>query len=272
MNVGTQGDLNEEGGGVPPVLPAGDLTEAPATVPPPDALMEELAVAPEAVTEPAASRRVFLITAGVAAGVLLFALAFFMAGFAAHAMLDDDDEGGANAAAVSLAGADDPSWGPDDAKVTIEAFSDFQCPYCKRFAEDTLPRLREEYGDRVRYVARDLPLASIHPIATSAAEAAGCADDQGVYWDYHDLLYQNQETLSAASLVEYAVDAGADELQFSDCLGSRENMAEVLLDVQDAQRRGVSSTPSFLVNGILVSGAQPYEFFQAIIDQQLAAE
>ena len=272
----TQDNPNAEGGGFPPASPTGELTEetAPATVPPPDALMDELAVAPEAegaATAAPPSRNVLLFS-GVAAAVLLFALAFFMGGFAAHALLDDDDNGGKSGTAASLAGADDPSWGPDGAKVTIEAFSDFQCPYCKKFAEDTLPRLKEEYGDRVRYVARDLPLASIHPVAVSAAEAAGCANDQGVYWDYHDLLYQNQETLSAASLVEYAVDAGADESRFSDCLGSRENMAEVLLDVQDAQRQGVSSTPSFLINGLLVSGAQPYEFFQAIIDQTLAAE
>lgn len=209
---------------------------------------------------------------GAAAAVLLFALVFFMAGFAAHAMLDDDEGGNPGGVAVSAARADDPSWGPEDAKVTIEAFSDFQCPYCKKFAEDTLPRLKEEYGDRVRYIARDLPLAGIHPVATSAAEAAGCANDQGVFWEYHDLLYANQETLSEDTLVEYAVDAGADESQFNECLASREKMAEVLLDVQDAQRQGVNSTPAFVINGLLVAGAQPYSLFQALIDQQLAAE
>lgn len=266
MNVEVEGDPGREGEALPVTEPTVDQIEEPAA---PES--DDAEVAPP---KSPSFRRTFLIAGGAAGLVALFAVAFFMAGFAAHAMLEDDEGGGGGSggSVASASLADDPSWGPEDAKVTIEAFSDFQCPYCKKFAEETLPRLKEEYGDRVRYIARDLPLASIHPVATAAAEAAACANDQGVYWEYHDLLYQNQSSLSEAALVEYAADAGADQTQFSDCLAARKQMAEVLLDMQDAQRQGVSSTPSFLINGLLLSGAQPYSLFQALIDQQLGPE
>ncbi|HSP54358.1 MAG TPA: thioredoxin domain-containing protein, partial [Dehalococcoidia bacterium] len=174
-----------------------DRPEAdPQVVPPPEVLMEELAALP-AAEEPAEQRaprrRPLLAVVAAAAGVLIFALAFFMAGFAAHAMLKD--EPGITAEANEMAAADDPSWGPEDAALTIEAFSDFQCPYCKKFAEQTLPRLKEAYGDKVRFIFRDLPLTNIHPVAAAAAQAGGCANDQGKFWEYHDLLYENQQSL-----------------------------------------------------------------------------
>ena len=259
--------------------PAG---EAPATEPVAEQQFKEAAESeaepPEekpgaGVPPPArAGRGRLLATAGVSAGVLLFALAFFMAGFAAHALIEDDSGSGSAEAAGSVGLADDPSWGPEDAKVTIEAFSDFQCPYCKQFAEETLPRLREEYGDRVHFIFRDLPLTSIHPTAALAAQAGGCANEQGRFWEYHDLLYANQEALSEATVSQYAGDAGLDVSQFSDCLTSNDMMVDVLLDMQDAKRQNVTSTPSFVINGLLVSGAQPYELFSALIDQALAAD
>lgn len=213
-----------------------------------------------------------LATAGVSAAVLIFALVFFMSGFVAHAILDDDPGSKSAEAAGSAALADDPSWGPDDAAVTIEAFSDFQCPYCKQFAEDTLPRLKDEYGDRVHFIFRDLPLTNIHPAAALAAQAGGCAQEQGRFWEYHDLLYSNQETLSEATITDYAGDAGLDISQFNECLTSNEKMVDVLLDMQDAERQGVRSTPSFVINGLMVAGAQPYELFAALIDQALGAD
>ena len=239
--VGTEPSAEEQGAGVPPVPPA-------------------------------SGRGRLLATAGVTAGVLIFALAFFMAGFAAHALLEDDSGGPSAEAAGSVGLADDPSWGPEDAKVTIEAYSDFQCPYCKKFAEETLPRLRSEYGDRVRFIFRDLPLTSIHPAAALAAQAGGCANAQGRFWEYHDLLYANQESLSEATVSQYAGEAGLDVSQFSDCLVSNDMMVDVLLDMQDAKRLGVTSTPSFVINGLVVSGAQPYELFAALIDQTLAEQ
>ena len=100
----------------------------------------------------------------------------------------------------------------------------------------------------------------------------GCAHEQGRFWEYHDLLYANQESLSEATIGEYAGDAGLDVSQFNGCLTSNEQMVDVLLDMQDAERQGVRSTPSFLINGLLLSGAQPYELFSALIDQALAAD
>jgi protein-disulfide isomerase len=241
--------------------------------PPPELLMEELAATPEPEEPAPRPRRLRTVTtiAAASAGVLVFALAFFMAGFAAHAILDDDEGGGALAAA-DISAADDPSWGPEDASVTIEAFSDFQCPYCKKFAEQTLPRLKEEYGDRVQFIFRDLPLTSIHPVAALAAQASGCAHDQGKFWEYHDLIYANQATLSEAALNDYAGQVGMDVSQFNDCLSSQHKMADVLLDMQYAQRHGVTSTPAFIINGVLISGAQPFELFAAVIDQSLEAQ
>jgi protein-disulfide isomerase len=251
-----------------------DSPEAGAQIVPPDALMEELAAAPQAEEPPAApgpSRRRPVVTAVVAsAAVLVFALAFFMAGFVAHAYLDDDDGGTGGETSVSL--SDDPAWGPEDAEVTIQAFTDFQCPFCKKFAEETLPRLRATYGDRVRFIFRDLPLTGVHPVAALAAQAGGCANDQGKFWEYHDILFANQASLSDATLTQYASQAGLDVSQFNECLSSQQKMADVLLDMQDAQRQGVNSTPAFVINGVLVSGAQPYELFAAVIDQSLAAQ
>lgn len=210
--------------------------------------------------------RPYVRTAVVTAAVCLFALAFFLAGFWVHALLDEDDGGSETSASAS----DDPAWGPEDAAVTIEEFADFQCPYCGAFARETLPAIREAYGGRVRYVFRDFPLVSIHEFARGASEAAQCAHEQGIFWEYHDLLFSNQKALAEADLKGYAELLGADMAKFNRCLDSGKNAWEVYLDIQDGNRVGVSSTPSFVINGILVSGALPFEQFQAIIDQALA--
>jgi protein-disulfide isomerase len=186
---------------------------------------------------------------------------------------DGGDEPTANpAAAVSSAADDDPTWGPDDASVVIVEFSDFQCPFCQRFATQTLPQIRDNYGDRVRYVFRDFPLSQIHPAAQKAAEAAQCAQEQGHFWEYHDLLFANQSALDATNLKSYAEQVGADAEEFNDCLESEKNQQEVLLDLQDGRDAGISGTPGFIVNGLLISGAQPYEQFQQVLDQLLAGE
>ena len=220
-----------------------------------------------------------LLTAAIAGGVLVFALAFFMAGFAARSLLDEgnggggsrNDSGGGSGDAITEGIAEhDPSWGPDDAPVLIQEFADFQCPYCGKFALQTYPRIKEAYGDQVRFVFRDFPLSTIHGSAQKAAEAAQCAQDQGLFWEYHDLLFANQDALADSDLRGYAEKVGADTGQFNDCLDSGKNAREVQMDMQDGQRSGVSGTPAFLINGLLVSGAQPFEQFQIAIDQALA--
>ncbi len=208
----------------------------------------------------------YLRTAAVSAAVLLFALAFFTAGYWIGDRRGGDENGGGMTASAS----DDPAWGPEDAAVTIEEFGDFQCPYCAQFARTTLPALREMYGDKVRYIFRDFPLVSIHPDAQKAAEAAQCAHEQGLFWEYHDHLFADQASLSVPDLKRYAEQVGANTNEFNECLDSGKNGWEALMDAQDGRRAGVTGTPAFLINGILLPGAVSFEQFQAIIDQALA--
>jgi len=225
---------------------------------------------------PGASRH--LMTAAIAAGVLLFALAFFMAGFGARTLLDEDGgsgggggDGGGNAAIAEGIAEHDPAWGPEDAAVVVQEFADFQCPYCGKFALQTYPQIKEAYGDKIRFVFRDFPLSSIHSSAQKAAEAGQCAQDQGLFWEFHDLLFENQSAISESDLRGYAQEVGADVNKFNDCLDSGRNAREVLADMQDGAKAGVTGTPAFLINDLLLSGAQPFAQFQQAIDQALAA-
>jgi protein-disulfide isomerase len=131
----------------------------------------------------------------------------------------------------------------------------------------------------VKYVFRDYPL-SFHQYAEKAAEAADCADEQGKYWEYHDLLFENQTAHNAtlqtdglegvlSTFKSYAADLGLDTATFDDCLDSGKYASEVQNDIQDGQAYGVSGTPAFFINGQLVSGAQPFSVFQQVIDAAL---
>jgi protein-disulfide isomerase len=161
-----------------------------------------------------------------------------------------------------------PAQGPADAKVTMVEFVDFECPFCGRYAHDTLPRIRREYGDRIRYVSRQFPL-EIHPDAPAAARAAVCAQEQGRYWQLHDLLFAHQDALGRRDLVRYAQQAGIDAAPFASCLRSDAAEALVQHDLADGRRYGVTGTPAFFVDGRLISGAQPYEQFKAALDAAL---
>ncbi len=164
---------------------------------------------------------------------------------------------------------DDTVKGSPDAPVTIIEFSDFQCPFCTRFYQNTLPQIQQQYIDtgKVKFVYRDFPL-SFHQDAQKAAEAAECAGEQGKYFEMHDKLFDT-EALDVTSLKQHAVDLGLDTDEFNDCLDNDEMAAEVQKDFQDGQQAGVSGTPAFFINGQLVSGAQPFSVFQQIIDQEL---
>jgi protein-disulfide isomerase len=168
---------------------------------------------------------------------------------------------------VDLAG--EPSRGPADAPVTIVEFSDFQCPYCSR-AIDALKKVEENYAGKVRLVYRDYPLVQIHPSAARAAEAAACANDQGKFWAMHDRLFAHQDKLEVADLKKSAADLALDTAAFDLCLDSGRHAEGWRKDAADAERYGVSSTPAFFINGRLVVGAQPYEAFAQVIDDELA--
>ena len=163
---------------------------------------------------------------------------------------------------------DDPVLGSAKAAVTVIEFSDFQCPFCQRVMP-TLKQLRETYGDRVRIVWKDFPLTSIHPQAFKAAEAGQCAREQGKFWEYHDRLFQNQQALQPEFLKKYAADTGLDAAKFNTCLDTAKYAERVQAQMGVGNQLGVSSTPSVFVNGRMVSGAQPYETFAAIIDEEL---
>jgi protein-disulfide isomerase len=163
---------------------------------------------------------------------------------------------------------DDPVLGDPKAPVTVVEFSDFQCPFCRQVMP-TLKRLREAYGDRVRIVWKDFPLTSIHPQAFKAAEAAQCAREQGKFWEYHDRLFENQQALDPDFLKKYAADTGLDSAKFNACLDTAKYAERVQAQMGVGNQLGVSSTPSLFVNGRMVSGAQPFEVFAAIIDEEL---
>lgn len=162
---------------------------------------------------------------------------------------------------------DDPAMGPADAPVTMIVFNCFQCPFSKRHS-GTLLQILETYGDKVRIVFRDFPLG-FHQYAQKAHEAAECADEQGKFWEYHDKLFENQRALDVASLKQYASDIGLNTAQFNDCLDTGKYASEVQKDMQDGQSYGVRGTPATFVNGRMISGAQPFSAFKAVIDAEL---
>jgi protein-disulfide isomerase len=129
--------------------------------------------------------------------------------------------------------------------------------------------LRQTYGDRIRIVWKDFPLTQIHPEAFKAAEAAHCARDQGKFWEYHDVLFANQQALQPEALKKYAADLGLNTATFNTCLDTAKYGDRVQEQMGIGNSLGVGSTPSTFVNGRLVSGAVPYETFAAIIDEEL---
>ena len=164
---------------------------------------------------------------------------------------------------------DDPFLGPEDAPVTIIMFSDYQCVYCQKWYGQTLKPLLNDYPNQIRFVYRDFPLSSIHPSATSAAEAANCAGDQNKYWEFFDELFSSTETLGDQAIQNHAIAIGLDMDPFNECLTSHKYQSEVEADFTYAANLGVQSTPTFFVNGLAVVGAQPYSVFSSLVDQEL---
>lgn len=161
-----------------------------------------------------------------------------------------------------------PSLGPDDAPITIVEFSDFQCPFCRRFHDETYQALLNAYPGQIRFVYRNLPLTSIHPDAMPSAIASLCANDQNAYWDYHGKLFSS-ETLTRETFIQYAEDLSLNVDEFSACLDSGKHDEFIEQDMNFALDLGVQSTPTFFINGLAIVGAQPLSAFQQIIDLEL---
>ncbi|HKS24150.1 MAG TPA: thioredoxin domain-containing protein [Thermoanaerobaculia bacterium] len=161
-----------------------------------------------------------------------------------------------------------PSRGGANAPVTIVEFSDFECPFCGR-AVETLQQIEKTYGDRVRIVFRDYPLV-MHRTAKRAAEAAHCADEQGKFWPMHDRLFTKGGPITDPDIARFAQQAKLDQSAFDACLASGKYKEAWKPSLDDGTRIGVTSTPTFFINGRMMVGAPPIEAFTRIIDEELA--
>lgn len=179
---------------------------------------------------------------------------------------------------VAEVSADDDAFlGKESAPVIVIEFSDFQCPFCRRFWSDTLPQLKSTYIDtgKVKFVYRDFPL-QFHQGAEPAAEGAECAEDQGKFWEMHDAIFEGQNAQGQGTIQftkddvkKWAAGAGLDMQKFNECLDSEKYKAEVAKDYADGTKAGVSGTPTLFINGRSVVGAQPLTSFSTIIDEEL---
>ena len=177
---------------------------------------------------------------------------------------------------IKLDGA--PSRGPADAKVTVVEFSDFECPFCARAWEIFEKEVYPQYGDKVRFVFKQMPLTQIHPFSEDAAVASMCALQQGndQFWKLYNGLFAAQNEITKenlpAKVEEIATAAGLDVPKLKDCLASRKSIDAVRADQQEAAAVGVNSTPTFFVNGRRVQGAQDANAFKQALDQALGAK
>jgi protein-disulfide isomerase len=163
------------------------------------------------------------------------------------------------------------SIGSADAPVTIVEFTDYDCPYCRRYYMETFPQIMEKYGDQIRYVVRHFPLVSMHPEAVKAAEAAECAAEDGRFFEFNDLIMRGVPSLSIESLKQYAADIGVNTAEFNRCLDEGTKAVVVQQDLRDGYMLGVRGTPNFFVNGYTLQGAQPIDVFSAYIEAAMAA-
>lgn len=225
---------------------------------------------------PSKASSTVIAAAVVVAGVLIGAAIFFSreAPVGSNAMSDvssDSALSGSEGPRVFFE-AEDPTLGDPDAPVVMVEFSDFQCPFCKRFFDTSGKAILEQYvkTGAVRFVYRDFPLDDAHPRARVAAEAAECAGAQGKFWQFHDYIFENQSKIASMDFVAVGDMFGLDSARFTSCIRARETSGEVEKDFRDGILLGVEGTPTFFVNGTLVSGALPFGEFQRVIEAELS--
>jgi protein-disulfide isomerase len=173
-------------------------------------------------------------------------------------------------AAANIAKGKGPSFGPEDAKVTVVEFSDFQCPFCSR-AATVVDQVKEKYGTRVRFVFRQFPLP-MHPNARGAAEAALAANAQGKFWEFHDKMFQNQSKLTREGLEGFAKEAGLNVSEFKKALDGKTFAADVDSDVKLGESVAVQGTPTMFINGARVQNPTSFEAVAAQIDGMLSGK
>ena len=169
--------------------------------------------------------------------------------------------------------------GSPSAPVTVYEMSDFQCPYCRRFALETFPVIEKEYisAGKVRWVFVNFPLTSIHANAVSAAATAVCASRQGAFWPMHDLLYQYQETWAPLKepgpfFVSLADSVGISKAKLVECVKATATEDEIRYEAVGAERAGATSTPTFYIEGGLMPGAHPLPVFRQVFDSILVSK
>lgn len=219
----------------------------------------------------------FLALAILIAGIMISGSLLYSGGVGVKlgtAQIKQDPQGNVR---VDVSVDDDPSLGNKNAKVTVIEFSDYQCPFCRIFWKESLNQLKKEYIDtgKVSFVYRDYPL-SFHPMAEPSAQAAECAGDQDKYWEMHDKIFGEEDklgqgtvTYTVQDLKLWASQIGLNPVKFNQCLDSGKYKEEVQKDFNDGTSAGVSGTPSIFINGRLIVGAQPYQSFKAIIEEEL---
>lgn len=218
-----------------------------------------------------------MVTIMIVAGIALIAIAIIMVPTVMRSLqtVDDFVQPELNPRPM----ANDNTMGDPNAPVIIQEFSDFGCSHCADFALGTSELIAEDYvaTGKVYFISRSVGNLLNNPNTQIAAEASYCAADQGMYWEYHDMVYANQSTLFFSGityienyLVAFAEALDLDKGQFSNCLDDGKNRDRMLQDGSDARAAGINSTPSFLINGTLVRGNLPYEEFQTLIETALA--
>ncbi len=196
--------------------------------------------------------------------------------YAVFAGLEDvtSDPSKAVMAKINLKG--EPAKGSERAKVTIVEYSDFQCPFCSRGYNTIEKQVLKEYGDKVRFYYKHFPLA-FHNWAEASAVAAECAKEQKpeAYWKLYSMYFENQQQVKADNVKEKSLEwlqgTGIDTAKWTDCYDNKKTLAKVKAQMAEGQSVGVQGTPGFIINGRLLSGAQPFESFKAVIDDELAS-
>lgn len=248
--------------------------------------MEDLPSSPPAYKHPAKRRALFVGVAAIAlfgVGVFGFLVvrsyleirtgAVDLAQYSDRNAITPSDGTAPNSrgSAPHIETDDDPKLGSDAAKVSIVEFGDFECPFCRQ-SFFVLKDLLAKYGGKIRFQFRDFPNTSLHPHAMAAALAARCANDQGRFWEYHDLLYINQERFLDEDLGRYATQIGLDRGAFDACFAAKKFLADVSADAADGEALGVQGTPTWFINGRRVEGVIPFDVFEKIVKLGLAGK
>jgi len=217
------------------------------------------------------------IAAGTALGCLLTLGAQFTANKLSETKTASQDRRAPTIATVSITG--DPSMGSATAPITIVEFSDFECPYCKQFHEEALPKLKKEYIETglVRFIHKDLPLP-FHQHAQQAATAARCAQKDGKYWETYNALFNQQNCLGCKGPFAVAATTGVNQRELERCSRSKETKQAVNINTSEAELNGIRATPTFVIGtsseslhkGQIIEGAIPWPEFKKIVETKIS--